>query len=58
MKFVEMLQNAAIISLLLLAFTVSGLFIYQVIWTITFMNMIESPLPESEEKIPDLGIVD
>ena len=58
MKFVDMVKNAALISLLLLVLMGAGLFIYQIVWTITFMNLIEAPLPESEEKTPDLGIVD
>lgn len=53
-----MVKNAALISLLLLVLMGAGLFIYQIVWTITFMNLIEAPLPESEEKTPDLGIVD
>lgn len=32
--------------------------LYQVIWLGILINLIESPLPESEEKVPDMGIVD
>lgn len=42
-------------SLLIAGLLVVG---YGVINWITFLNIIEQPLDESEEKIPDLGIVD
>lgn len=43
----------------LLAAFAAGLcvLLYGVINWITFLNLIESPLPESQEKVPDLEIV-
>ena len=42
--------------IILLAFT--GLVGYGVINWIVFLNVIEEQLPESEERVPDLGIVE
>lgn len=56
-KFGNMVRDAAIISLVIFSvgiFSVTG---YMIVWTIIFANMIEAPLPESEEEVPDLGII-
>ena len=54
----KQVRKAAIISLIFLALLPLGLFFYQIVWTLTFMNLIEKPLPESQEVVPDVGLVD
>lgn len=54
----KLVRKAAIISLIGLALIPLGLFLYQIVWTLTLMNLVEKPLPESQEAVPDLGIVD
>jgi len=38
--------------------SIVGMLGYGLINWIVFLNLIESPLPESEQEVPDLGIVD
>lgn len=32
--------------------------VYIFVWLGIFVNLVEEPLPESEERIPDMGVVD
>ena len=31
---------------------------YFLLWIIILMNLVEEPLPESEEMVPDIGIIE